>query len=167
LTTKRVQLDWTSASSADLSYVFIDGVLAGGPFSGTLIRSFQADVSNALTIQAEVQDTDDTPASIWVEPNAQPIIHWRKTPGVVQYTISIDGEESFKQWPDGEDRQQTQITTRLSDGWHELVVSARDANNDELSSLSYWYEVYTPGDPVTGITVAPGSGAGLYDITIP
>ena len=167
LTTKRIQLDWTSASSSDISYVFVNGVRVGGPFTGTLIRSFQIDVTDSRTVQAEIQDTDDTPASIWVEPNDQPIIHWRKTPGVVQYLIDIDGVQVSTQWPDGEDRQQMQLTTRLSDGWHEIVIKAVDENLDELSSLSYWYEVYNPGDPVTGITVTNGSGAGLYDITIP
>jgi len=147
--------------------VFLDGVLISGPITGTLDRSIELDLNDEFTGMPEVQDAEDQPISIWALANYRPDVNWKQSVNAYKYRIEIDDATEFTRWPTGEVRMSAPVGRKLEDGWHKFVVVGIDENLDEIDSQEYWYHVYAPGDPVSGITVSAGSGPGLYDITLP
>ena len=164
-----VKLFWDSSDDTDQKWVYLDGERV------STTPAIDADGYEYVTVRLSAERTGafeglsspSAPGSSEVLPNYLPVINWKSSIDAFRYYIYIDGALIRVVVADGTKyNNKLQTVTHLTDGWHYLVVQARDKAGNQENSVTKWFRVWTPGAPVEDISVSAGSGAGLYDITI-
>jgi len=162
-----IRITWDN-TAGDTDWVYLDGVrVSSTPTIGASQSYVKARLDSDRTGEIQVINNDTEPGTPSVIPGYLPIINWKSAISAYRYLIYIDGTlvrtivaDSTKY------ANKWQTTKYLADGWHYLTVLARDkAGNSEVSKTQ-WFRVWTPGEPVSSLTISEGSGAGLYDITL-
>ena len=87
----QVVVSWTSENENAISWVFINGLFAFGPFMAeTKDRSVELTVPQNVTCKIDVHDfidSDETPASIEQHPLVTPTIAWNKVDAATLYRV--------------------------------------------------------------------------------
>jgi len=165
-----LEVRWETAVDTNPKWIYVDGErVSTTPTSDAATgESFvSVRVSSDRTAAIDVLSDTSEPGTLTAVPDYLPIINWKSSTDAFRYYIYIDGELLRVILADANKYlNKYQTVTQLYDGWHYLVVQARDNVGNTENSVAKWFRVYTPGDPVTDITVANGSGSGLFDITI-
>jgi hypothetical protein len=175
-------ISWTTANPEWYAWVFIDGTTTIGPLFGAAGETSRSVQVAWLTGESHVIEIQELPSldllaePLTISPSTQPIITW---------TASEDAETYRLYWrddPDGDDTllYDGQVTAddrgicRLTcptvlDGkggkHHFFRVEAVDVYGNESTRASWTYWAAEPDDPGM-ITLAAGSAAGLYDISL-
>ena len=87
----QVVISWTSDNNNAISWVFINGQFAFGPFMAEAKeRSVELTVPQGVTCKVDVHDffnSDEIPASIEQAPLVKPVISWNKVDAAMSYRV--------------------------------------------------------------------------------
>ena len=87
----QVVVSWTSDDENAISWVFVNGRFAFGPFmADTKERSVELTIPQGVTCKIDVHDftdSDEIPASVEQAPLVQPTISWNKVEAALLYRI--------------------------------------------------------------------------------
>ena len=165
-----LEIRWDTAVDSNPKWVYVDGerVSTTPTDDADTGESYvSVRVSSDRTAAIDVLSDTIEPGTNTAVPTYLPIINWKSSIDAYRYYIYIDDILVRAIVADANKYlNKYQTVAHLSDGWHYLVVQARDIEGNTEDSVVKWFEVRTPGAPVEDITVTNGSGAGLYDITI-
>ena len=170
---------WSAPSVDHVSWVFVDGRHIQGPtFHGTIERKIQIPFASDDVVKIEIHDVLDFTEpveSIWTKPNTKPIIKWVSVTDSVRYRIfhaeGAGPESLIYDTPGlvGIIRNEVKSPIRLNGlggVWHFFRVEAVDQFGNESTRAVWRFFVTDVPATVDTVTVAVGSGAGLYDITL-
>jgi hypothetical protein len=169
-------LSWTSGSEEMISWIFVNGTHAVGPFMpGTRERSVTIPFPEGTTAVMEIHDfpaVDIVPDSCTVTPQTRPLLSWCTVEEAERYQVYYGtGTEPLREIPNrpGLPRQEIRCPVTL-DGrhgqWHSFHVEAADRYNNESADtnerITFWaYDL----PPVPELTVQKNPN-GLYDFTM-
>ena len=162
-----IRIAWDNTLS-DTDWVYVNGQkVSSTPVVGDTSSYVKVKQGNTRTAEIQVTNSDIEAVAHGVIPNYLPVITWKSGTSAYRYYIYIDNvlvrtsvavsSRYLNKW---------QTTQHLSDGWHYLRVVAADKAGNTENSLVKWFRVWTPGAPVTTLSVSDGSGPGLYDIDL-
>lgn len=162
-----IRITWDN-TAGDTDWVYVDGIKQSStPTIGATESYVKAKVSTVRTAAIDVVNSDIEPGNVDEVPGYLPVISWKSAVNAFRYfiyldnvlvrTLVADSTKYVNKW---------QTTQHLADGWHYLRVVVKNKAGDQEDSKTKWFLVYTPGTPVTTITVSAGSGPGLYDIDL-
>lgn len=167
---------WTAPIATHVSWVFVNGILIAGPiFTGTTARSTTIRFSKDLNKVIEIHDFPDatiTPDVVTVKQNDRPSIEWNRNAAAIKYKIfhTPDGqaEKLISTTPVIDDRERYNLKSpvRLVEGWHFFRVESVNKFGIESTTTLWRFRAFRIPKPVAGLTVANGSGSGLFNITI-
>jgi len=88
----QVVVSWTSGDESAISWVFVNGQFAFGPFMAEAkARSVELTVPQNVTCKIDVHDLtsggEESPASIEQAPLVQPVISWNKVDAAMLYRV--------------------------------------------------------------------------------
>lgn len=176
LNTNHAKVQWNAPNATDVSYVYVNGYLIHGPiFGSTIARSATIRFTRTLNKCIEIHDFPTNigeTKNVCIRELQRPLIEWNNKPGAVRYRIfhtPYGGSETLIQETKVEIEQakySIKCPIRLVDGWHFFRVEAVSQYGIESVRDIWAYRAFRIPAPVNGLTVANGSGAGLFDITI-
>ena len=151
-----ITISWTSDSADMLSWIFINGVLAVGPFMAeTTDRSVTLPVPTEKTFVVEVHDFSDSetvPTAIAQKPLVKPQIAWNSVETATAYhiyhTIFDTGsiESLLLEVPaSGVERMEIDCPTTLegrNGRWHSFRVETVDQFGNESENHVIAYDAY-------------------------
>lgn len=175
LNARSAVISWTVPNADDTSWIYSNGELVRGPlFFSTLDREIQIPFTDSETQAIEVHnfDTGEVSDFIEIKPNTKPIIQWVASIDGASYKVyhtPFGGSESLiydKLADEGKERYSIDSPITMPPGWNFIRVEALDRFGNESVRGNWNYLVFDLPDPAGGLTVADGSGAGLFDLTI-
>ncbi len=176
LNTRSAIVSWTVPNTSDVSWIYSNGVLVRGPlYLGTLDREIQIPFTDAETQAIEVHNFDtgqEVSDFIEIRPNTKPIIQWVASIDGASYKIyhtPFGGSEKLiydRLADEGKLRYSIDSPIIMPPGWNFVRVEALDQFGNESVRGNWNYLVFDLPDPASNLTVADGSGAGLFDIAI-
>ena len=169
----------TNPAPAGATWLFRDGEFQAGPFvpgSSSRTMEFSGLVSRAMALEFhDKADNTEVVEPVEIKPALRPILVWNSVPNAVTYRIfhrkDGDADEELIWEESGiEDIpiQRIECPVELAGAlgvYHFLRVESVDLFGDE-STRESWVIYVMDLPPVPVVTVAAGSGPGLYDITI-
>lgn len=170
------RVEWDSPNASDVSFVYVNGFLKHGPIYGeTIKRSATIRFTKTLNKCIEIHDFPTNigeTKNVCIRELQRPSIQWNHNPNALRYRIfhtPFGGSESqIAEITVRDDREKYILDSpiRLVDGWHFFRVESVRETGVESVRLPWNYRAFRIPKPVNNLTVANGSGAGLFDITI-
>ena len=175
----QIVVSWTSDDANAISWVFINGQFAFGPFMAEAKeRSIELAVPQGVTSKVDVHDfldPDEVPASIEQSPLVQPVIAWNKVDAAMLYrvyhTIFDTGsiESKLIDIPAVPmDRIEIDCPIKLEGKggrWHSFRVESVDQfSNESLNEIIPHFAVDLPPPPE--FTVSRNTETGLLSFRI-
>ena len=171
------RVNWTTPWPDGASWVFLNGLAVAGPHVTGLAARTMRLLMGAVAAAVEVHDfeeADITIPPIGIPPNTRPTLIWRDVVEAVRFRVyhrERGGAESLVSdivRTPGQERHRLispVVLSGIGGRWHLFRVEAVDFYGNESTMESWAYYVTEPASP-PGVTVAEGSGAGLYTITV-
>jgi hypothetical protein len=167
-------LSWTSANTTDVSYIYINGVLASGPYlAGTTAREirilFKENTQGKIEIHDLPSTTTETTFVVSAKENLRPLLSWVPVTDAVKYGIYISYENGTETLltkalaVEGIDSYQYQTKTDLQEGWYKFrITTINDYGVESSGSIVDW-RCYKAPEPKT-LTIT--EDAGLFTFAI-
>lgn len=161
------EISWTSGDEDIASKAYIDGKIRGN-ISGEVDRKFF--VQNVeKTINAEIQDTEDSTKSIYDFSNSRPVLFWVARSGAELYRIYCDEIQIGEIKADTSQIYYYQIRERISGSWgewHSFRIEAVNSSGTESARNPWQFWIYDTPNLLESVEIENGTVNGKFTINI-